>query len=137
MGGDDGNTTLTERPRYATSRGGSSDGTMLTQEEQPYQSKTSGASISQEEMYPEHVLFKFEKGSRNTQDDRVRTVQDQLQKLDYNIGDAGVDGWYGEDTSRAVRQFQERTDGLDPTGNVDMKTMAALREQFVESRQGN
>lgn len=87
---------------------------------------------NQEQANPDHVLYSFSEDTRNTEDGRVRTIQEQLgDVLDEDIE---VDAFYGEETSSAVREFQEQEEGLDATGDVDNKTMARLRKRFLEKR---
>lgn len=63
---------------------------------------------------------------------RVREVQQALN--DRNDGnDIAVDGVWGPDTRRALRRFQQ-SNGLDATGRLDSRTMAALD---LNGRTGN
>jgi peptidoglycan hydrolase-like protein with peptidoglycan-binding domain len=55
--------------------------------------------------------------------DAAKGMQEGLKKLGYLAGAA--DGIYGRGTQSAVADFQ-RKNGLDPTGNCDSKTLAAL-----------
>lgn len=54
----------------------------------------------------------------------VRTVQRELREDGHRIA---VDGIWGPNTERALRDFQQ-ANGLDASGEVDERTMAALRE---------
>ncbi|KUO21578.1 serine/threonine-protein kinase [Streptomyces dysideae] len=57
---------------------------------------------------------------------RVVQVQCMLTKRGYSVGDSGVDGQFGNDTLKAVKQFQSAK-GLDVDGDVGPNTWAALR----------
>lgn len=57
---------------------------------------------------------------------RVVQVQCMLTKRGYNVGDAGVDGQFGDDTLTAVKKFQSAK-GLEVDGEVGPNTWAALR----------
>ncbi|MGW7204108.1 protein kinase domain-containing protein [Streptomyces sp. NPDC054837] len=57
---------------------------------------------------------------------RVVQVQCMLTKRGYSIGDAGVDGRFGNATLAAVKQFQG-AQGLEVDGQVGPQTWAALR----------
>jgi len=62
----------------------------------------------------------FRQGSRG---EGVRDLQSRLKSAGFNIA---VDGDFGPDTARAVREFQQRR-GLTVDGIVGPKTLAALR----------
>ncbi|WP_306316851.1 MULTISPECIES: serine/threonine-protein kinase [unclassified Streptomyces] len=57
---------------------------------------------------------------------RVRQVQCILKARGYNIGPAGVDGQFGQDTVTCVRRFQS-AHGLQVDGQVGTNTWAKLR----------
>ncbi|MCX4883087.1 protein kinase [Streptomyces sp. NBC_00847] len=57
---------------------------------------------------------------------RVVQVQCMLAKRGYSVGEAGVDGQFGDATLAAVKQFQ-RDKGLAVDGEVGPNTWAALR----------
>jgi len=56
--------------------------------------------------------------------DDVKAVQEDLRKLGYLA--PGPVGYYGRQTQSAVADFQ-KANGLTPTGDIDAKTLAALR----------
>jgi Cu-Zn family superoxide dismutase len=56
--------------------------------------------------------------------DEVRDVQRRLGDMGYDAGTP--DGTVGEKTRAAIRQFQEDR-GLDPTGHLNERTLAAIR----------
>ncbi|MEW2622963.1 serine/threonine-protein kinase [Streptomyces sp. NPDC048106] len=58
---------------------------------------------------------------------RVKEVQCILKSRGYNIGPAGVDGIFGQDTLTAVKRFQ-RLHGLEVDGQVGVHTWAKLRD---------
>jgi serine/threonine protein kinase len=60
------------------------------------------------------------------QGDRVRQVQCILDRRGYNIGSAGVDGYFGADTRAAVKRFQS-PHHLEVDGQVGTQTWAKLR----------
>lgn len=53
----------------------------------------------------------------------VRQVQEKLSQQGYDVGP--IDGIFGPRTEQAVRKFQEDK-GVQPTGQIDQQTMAAL-----------
>lgn len=57
--------------------------------------------------------------------DAVIELQNKLVKLGYYLGSCGVDGDFGKDTEKAVKQFQEDR-GLTADGVVGAKTWEAL-----------
>ena len=66
----------------------------------------------------------LEKGNTG---DHVTKVQEALKSLNYDLGEAGVDGIFGSKTEEAIKAFQELK-GLEVTGVVDEKTLKALEE---------
>lgn len=62
--------------------------------------------------------------------EELAQAQRQLQALE--MYDGAIDGQDGETLRRSLRRFQIRN-GLDPTGELDAETMAALNEQSGES----
>ena len=58
-----------------------------------------------------------------SQGEEVRTIQDKLKRWGYYRGE--VDGIFGEETRRAVMEFQE-INGLTADGQVGSATLAAL-----------
>jgi hypothetical protein len=63
-------------------------------------------------------------GMKNSQ--AVRAIQYALQKLGYDIGPKGVDGWFGDYTLRAVKKFQKDT-GITQDGIVGNQTRAKFK----------
>jgi len=66
----------------------------------------------------------------------VRTLQEMLTTLGYNIGTAGIDGKFGDNTEKAVRQFQEENkdwegNKLKVDGLVGPRTSDALNRAMV------
>jgi peptidoglycan hydrolase-like protein with peptidoglycan-binding domain len=57
----------------------------------------------------------------------VRQVQQALNQKGYDVGN--VDGNWGQETSSAVQNFQQ-AQGLEPTGNLNMRTLSALGVQL-------
>lgn len=62
-------------------------------------------------------------GSRGTD---VAEAQCLLQRLGYELGTAGVDGWYGTNTQRAVISLQSK-EGLPSDGILGARTWHSLR----------
>jgi surface antigen len=56
--------------------------------------------------------------------DTVFKVQQRLHELGFYVRD-NIDGEWGPNTSAAVRNFQ-RSKGMNPTGQLDLQTLAAL-----------
>ena len=61
--------------------------------------------------------------------DSVKTLQKGLTTLGYNVGDQGVDGRYGGNTTSAVKKFQQDY-GLQVDGIAGVQTLSAMREIF-------
>ncbi len=60
----------------------------------------------------------------------VRTLQDSLSSLGYNIGTAGSEGIFGSDTQSAVRQFQ--TDNNLPVDGIEgTETWTSLQSHLT------
>ncbi|WP_277348674.1 S41 family peptidase [Cytobacillus spongiae] len=66
--------------------------------------------------------------------DQVKTAEQMLNALDLNPGN--VDGYYDEETTKAVKQFQEKNE-LDVTGTLNaettLKLMSNLRDKLKEN----
>jgi GH24 family phage-related lysozyme (muramidase) len=71
---------------------------------------------------PERVLRLAEPGQPLVQGDEVRQVQQALVKAGFNIQ---ADGFFGNDTDKAVRQFQQQK-GLTVDGIVGAETRRVL-----------
>ena len=71
---------------------------------------------------PEGVLRVAEPGQPLVQGDEVRQVQQALVKAGFNIQ---VDGFFGNDTDKAVKQFQQQK-GLTADGIVGAETRRVL-----------
>jgi len=56
---------------------------------------------------------------------KVRTIQNALIKLGYNVGPTGADGKYGANTMAAVKKYQ-RDNGIKQTGFVGNVTAGRL-----------
>ena len=104
--------------------------TALTQEdpeEEPSQGRTALTGAAED--VDSDVLFSFDPEKKNTQDDRVKVVQETLEEQGFSVGPDGADGWFGRDTSSAVKKFQSEN-GLPATGNLDKQTAEALGIQW-------
>ena len=66
--------------------------------------------------------------SNSANDYYIKDLQRKLTDLGYNVGPAGVDGIFGEDTRQAVEKFQSRN-GLSVDCKVGPKTWAKLNEE--------
>lgn len=64
--------------------------------------------------------------------DDVKLAQEALKNLGYDLGSFGVDGKFGSVTEKAVKSFQE-LNGLEVTGIIDDKTLAALEKASESS----
>ena len=60
----------------------------------------------------------------------VQELQSILKTWGYNIGPAGADGQYGQDTMNAVKAFQKDA-GLSPDGVVGLNTLEVLARAGV------
>ena len=87
---------------------------------------TTGLSVDLENIFPgkygESVIAW---GSDAT--DAVTKIQTALTELGYDLGEYGVNGKFGNETWKAVAEFQKNA-GLKVTGQVDQKTLDALKE---------
>ncbi len=66
----------------------------------------------------------------------VTTLQNMLLELGYDLGPSGIDGKFGDDTEKAVKQFQETNKNWDDTelkvdGLVGPETSDALNRGMV------
>ena len=59
--------------------------------------------------------------------DNVKEMQQALVDLGYNLNKYGIDGIIGEETTAAIKAFQE-ANGLEITGILDEATLNALKE---------
>lgn len=66
--------------------------------------------------------------------DQVKTAEQMLNALDFNPGN--VDGYYDEDTTKAVEKFQE-SKKLKVTGKLDSDTIIQLMDSLREKLQKN
>ncbi|HLR03600.1 MAG TPA: S41 family peptidase [Virgibacillus sp.] len=62
--------------------------------------------------------------------DDVKNIQVMLEGLGFETG--RTDGYFNEDTEKAVKKFQEDHDDLKASGVVDEKTSAAIETEIVE-----
>jgi len=74
---------------------------------------------------PEPTKPTLRRGSSGT---AVKELQQELQKLGYDVGKSGADGKFGANTEKAVKAFQ-KDHGLTVDGVVGAKTWAALEQQ--------
>jgi len=74
---------------------------------------------------PSRILRKYVSG------EDVRQLQEELIELGYDVGPDGADGKFGDNTEKAVVQFQ-KDHGLDADGQVGPLTYAALEEALSE-----
>ena len=72
-----------------------------------------------------HVLAKGDEGSK------VKTLQENLIKLGYDLGSYGADGDFGSATQKAVKKFQKDR-GLTQDGIVGPQTYAQLEAAVKE-----
>ncbi|AWG44153.1 hypothetical protein BEH_07130 [Priestia filamentosa] len=70
----------------------------------------------------------MEKGDSGT---NIKGLQGKLQAIGINIGKDGIDGYYGADTERAVREFQKKYK-LVADGVAGKDTMAKLTKVYEE-----
>ena len=63
-------------------------------------------------------------GTAAISDDTVFKVQQRLHELGFYVRD-NIDGQWGPATSTALKNFQ-RSKGMNPSGQIDMPTLAAL-----------
>ena len=70
-------------------------------------------------------------GNKNTAVREVQTWLRALAKVDHNIREVNIDGYYGEETENAVNDFQV-VNGLPDTGVVDYITWCSMYEQYCK-----
>ena len=70
--------------------------------------------------------------ARDVPGNKVRTIQNALIKLGYNVGPTGADGKYGANTMAAVKKYQ-RDNGIKQTGYVGPVTAGKLGVQSMAS----
>ena len=58
----------------------------------------------------------------------VIEIQTILDRMDFDLGPAGIDGIYGRKTKQAVRKFQQKYGGLSVDGIVGPQTWEALQD---------
>ena len=71
-----------------------------------------------------YVTVIMRKGSKGIE---VRKMQEKLMKLGYDLGKYGADGDFGNDTLKAVKQFQ-KDHGLEVDGEVGQLTSSAIEK---------
>jgi len=76
----------------------------------------------------------FYKG--NDREELVKTLQNMLIALGFDVGPSGIDGKFGDDTEKAVKQFQEKNKNYDGNelkvdGLVGPDTSDALNREMV------
>jgi hypothetical protein len=93
-----------------------------------------------EESLEDKVLYKGEvlrRGAKDTHPDGlVRKVQILLEKHGYTLNRHGVDGDFGDETEKAILEFQRnnKTIGLKESGEVDSLTLEALQSMSAAKR---
>lgn len=109
--------------------------------------------ILQDGLWKEHDLFNdvaagkenklYRKGNTtrpHSKSEEVKLIQKALKKMDIDIGEAGVDGIYGNDGHYAVKIFQENYEPThrthkyawsEPDGVVGKNTLLAMDEALV------
>ena len=68
--------------------------------------------------------------SANGTHTQVMHLQSDLTTLGYDVGSSGVDGYYGPDTTEAVKQFQ-RDYNLTVDGKAGPQTKAILYDLYL------
>lgn len=66
--------------------------------------------------------------------EEVKRIQQALEAKGYSVGDAGIDGDFGDDTDAAVRRFQDNR-GLEVDGIVGPMTQTALYSSSTPASQ--
>jgi peptidoglycan hydrolase-like protein with peptidoglycan-binding domain len=85
------------------------------------------------ETLEDKILYKGERLERGPEDAQtkglVEEVQALLEKHGYTLGGHGVDGNFGNETEKAIFEFQSnnKSSGLMETGKIDGATLLALR----------
>lgn len=91
-----------------------------------YETKPGGLASTNPAYGPranDHASNTASQGMASESTPMVRDAQQALNDRGYSVGP--VDGIYGPSTEQAVRDFQ-RAQGLDQTGQLDARTLAAL-----------
>lgn len=84
-----------------------------------------------EKIHNQKETFKKQKKPYPVEKD-VKLLQTALQFLGFSLPQWGVDGRFGPETEKAVKDFQEKY-SLDVTGIVDQETMGKIIEKMDES----
>lgn len=84
-----------------------------------------GANVQETEKHARYYMLRLPYLSEGSKGIEVAAAQGLLMLSGYNLGRWGVDGDYGTDTAKAVREFQT-THRLAPDGIIGPATGAAL-----------
>jgi len=115
---------LTEEERLSVPVSDESIKTLFTAEEQ---------GLSSEESLEHNVLFEgkvLKKGhSGGLPDAFIKRIQSLLEKHGYALAGHGADGIFGEETEKAILEFQRnnKNGGLAESGEIDKATLLALK----------
>ncbi len=66
----------------------------------------------------------------------MKALQEALMKLGYELPDYGADGEFGEETKKALMNFQ-KDEGLEVDGEYGEKSHAALMDALSDEEAGN
>lgn len=85
----------------------------------------SGSTSGQEDWEVRYGTGNLSTAGGESTSAQIRNFQDDLDYLGYDLGEGGVDGYYGPDTKAAVIKFQQKY-GLDDDGIAGPDTKAKL-----------
>ncbi|SFL83556.1 S41 family peptidase [Salibacterium qingdaonense] len=89
--------------------------------------------VQQPEYFYSAALSPEEELTTGTNGEQVETAQTMLQALGHNPG--RTDGYFDEQTSEAVRSYQESVEELPVTGTIDEETAGRMNQGLMEKVQ--
>ncbi|MFD2705589.1 S41 family peptidase [Salibacterium lacus] len=89
--------------------------------------------VEQPEYFYSAALSPEEELTIETNGEQVKTAQTMLQALGHNPG--RTDGYFDEQTSEAVRSYQESAGELPVTGTIDEETAGRMNQDLMEKVQ--
>lgn len=92
------------------------------------QSETTQSPDEPQGSEPQTEVRTLKKGCKG---EDVKTLQNNLIKLGYDVGSKGADSSFGPDTDEAVKEFQSDS-GLEDDGKVGPLTRSALEKRLKE-----
>jgi len=111
----------------------------LEELEKQYTPEELGKSLA--EKLENNILYergRMKRGARdNASDGLVKKIQTLLEKYGYALTVSGIDGIFGEETEKAVLEFQKNNKkfGLIESGEIDAATLIVLQSEVAVKRE--